>query len=332
MTVSALPAVSMAYHVIDFLGNVQFVGSWSIWSQLPTWLLSLASLALERGWMLSPAPLALGWWYWRRASSVQKVTSGMLRAQPEGPLVLFPDVGVKAEIVAIEAYGKFARLKVTNKGNRGRFWATAIVQSVNGTVIWPALCYDRAFDVPWHGMTALRYCDMVPSEEGVLNIAESVNIGTDEPILVHLLAISEEANGTELRTHALNVEAKASYHHPLTARLAVTVWREVGGAGAGVCSGEFEIEANVKGEIRAVERGDWEIVSAFYGSSGHYMNVADKLRSLVSGGKLSIRVETGNLAPGDPSPGVVKRLFVAHMRGGIVLIEDVEEHQTLELP
>lgn len=329
VTVSALPAVSWVYHAIDFLGNVQFVGSWEIWSQLPAWLIWLASLVLERGWMLSPAPLALALWYGRRASLAQKAAIER-RQESHGPLILAPDIGMRATLQALDSFDEFARLKVTNQGNRGRFRATASLHHVSGSWVWADSRFGRNYNLPWHGINISMHCDMMPSEEAVLNLAESINVNCDEPHFIHLLSVVEDSGGVESLLQFISLESNG--RDRVEARLTVSVFRELGGAGIEVCKGTFAVEVAPSGEIRAVELGHLIIRSAVYGAGSKATDVTERLRAQVVDEKLSLLVENENLISLDPSPGVPKQLAVTYEWRGRFSEKRVAEHGLLELP
>jgi hypothetical protein len=78
------------------------------------------------------------------------------------------------------------------------------------------------------------------------------------------------------------------------------------------------------------ERG-LQILRAYYGAEGQFMNVTDAVRSQVNGGRLFIRVDNYTMG-GDPLPGVHKRLRILYTIDGERRNVMVDEKTDLQLP
>ncbi len=79
------------------------------------------------------------------------------------------------------------------------------------------------------------------------------------------------------------------------------------------------------------ERG-LEILRAYYGAEGQFVNVTDAVRSQVDGGgRLFLRVDNYSMG-GDPAPGVHKRLRVMYRIDGDRRSVVVDEKTNLQLP
>jgi Domain of unknown function (DUF3395) len=74
-----------------------------------------------------------------------------------------------------------------------------------------------------------------------------------------------------------------------------------------------------------------QIVRAFYGADGQFVNVTEALRSRVGDGRLYLRVDNESLG-GDPLPGVHKWLRVLYFYEGVRRNIVVEEKTDLRLP
>jgi len=78
------------------------------------------------------------------------------------------------------------------------------------------------------------------------------------------------------------------------------------------------------------ERG-LQIVRAYYGAEGQFVNVTDALRSQMDGGRLYLRVDNYSMGA-DPLPGVHKRLRVLYQIDGERRNIVVDEKTNLQLP
>src|SRR5437660_6623085 len=74
-----------------------------------------------------------------------------------------------------------------------------------------------------------------------------------------------------------------------------------------------------------------EILRAYYGAEGQFMNVTDALRSRVDDGRLYLRVDNYSMG-GDPAPGVHKCLRILYTIGGDRRNIVVDEKTDLQLP
>lgn len=78
------------------------------------------------------------------------------------------------------------------------------------------------------------------------------------------------------------------------------------------------------------ERG-LQIVRAYYGAEGQFMNVTDALRSRIDDGRLYLRVDNATMG-GDPLPGTRKWLRVLYFYEGIRRNIVIDEKTDLRLP
>jgi hypothetical protein len=78
------------------------------------------------------------------------------------------------------------------------------------------------------------------------------------------------------------------------------------------------------------ERG-LQILRAYYGAEGQFMNVTEAVRSQVNDGRIFIRVDNYSMG-GDPVPGAHKRLRVLYTIGGERRNVVVDEKTNLQLP
>ena len=76
---------------------------------------------------------------------------------------------------------------------------------------------------------------------------------------------------------------------------------------------------------------DFQILRAYYGAEGQFVNVTDALRSRVDGGRLYLRVDNYSMGV-DPLPGVHKSLRVLYTIGGERRNVVVDEKTDLQLP
>jgi len=74
-----------------------------------------------------------------------------------------------------------------------------------------------------------------------------------------------------------------------------------------------------------------EILRAYYGAEGQFVNVTDTVRSRVDGGRLYLRVDNYSMGV-DPLPGVHKRLRILYTLGGERRNIVVDEKTDLKLP
>ena len=74
-----------------------------------------------------------------------------------------------------------------------------------------------------------------------------------------------------------------------------------------------------------------QILRAYYGADGQFMNVTDAVRSRVDGGHLFLRVDNYSMGV-DPAPGVHKRLRILYTIGGDRRNIVVDEKTDLQLP
>jgi hypothetical protein len=74
-----------------------------------------------------------------------------------------------------------------------------------------------------------------------------------------------------------------------------------------------------------------QILRAYYGADGQFMNVTDALRSRVDDGRLYLRVDNYSMG-GDPAPGVHKRLRILYTIGEDRRNIVVDEKTDLQLP
>jgi hypothetical protein len=80
-------------------------------------------------------------------------------------------------------------------------------------------------------------------------------------------------------------------------------------------------------------RGQLQILSAKYGSGRQQVDVTSRLQSLVNNGRLSVQVNNGSMAVGDPAPQQPKNLFVSYSVGnGQRQTRTVQEGSYLTLP
>jgi DnaJ-like protein len=77
--------------------------------------------------------------------------------------------------------------------------------------------------------------------------------------------------------------------------------------------------------------GDLRIVSAEYGGSGRYRDVAPRLRGMVQNGRLKVKVTNDNMG-GDPAVDVDKKLRVIYDYRGDRGEKEEDEGNTLEIP
>lgn len=78
------------------------------------------------------------------------------------------------------------------------------------------------------------------------------------------------------------------------------------------------------------ERGV-QILRAYYGADGQFINVTDALRSRVNDGRLFLRVDNYSMGA-DPAPGVHKRLRILYVISGERRNIVVDEKTDLQLP
>jgi DnaJ-like protein len=78
------------------------------------------------------------------------------------------------------------------------------------------------------------------------------------------------------------------------------------------------------------ERG-LQILRAYYGADGQFINVTDAVRSRIDDGRLYLRVDNYSMG-GDPMPGVHKRLRILYTIGGERRNIVVDEKTDLQLP
>ncbi len=78
------------------------------------------------------------------------------------------------------------------------------------------------------------------------------------------------------------------------------------------------------------ERGT-QILRAYYGAEGQFMNVTDTLRSRIDDGQLFVHVDNDSMG-GDPLPGVHKYLRVLYVQDGQRRNVVVDEKTDLRLP
>ncbi len=74
-----------------------------------------------------------------------------------------------------------------------------------------------------------------------------------------------------------------------------------------------------------------QILRAYYGADGQFVNVTDALRSQMIGGRLFLHVDNYSMGV-DPAPGVHKRLRILYSIGGDRRNIVVEEKTDLQLP
>ncbi len=77
--------------------------------------------------------------------------------------------------------------------------------------------------------------------------------------------------------------------------------------------------------------GNFQIVRAYYGLNNQTNDVTDRLRRMVQGGSLTVRVTNGNLG-GDPAAGRDKVLTVIYRYQGREQTSTVKEGNTLSIP
>ena len=78
------------------------------------------------------------------------------------------------------------------------------------------------------------------------------------------------------------------------------------------------------------ERG-LHVMRAYYGGEGAFVNVTERVRSMIQGGRLYIRVDNNSMG-GDPDPRVHKSLRVLYWFEGERRNAVVPEHGELRLP
>jgi len=74
-----------------------------------------------------------------------------------------------------------------------------------------------------------------------------------------------------------------------------------------------------------------QILRAYYGAEGQFMNVTDVLRSRIDDGRLFLRVDNHSMG-GDPLPGAHKRLRIMYVQAGERRNIVVDEKTDLRLP
>lgn len=78
------------------------------------------------------------------------------------------------------------------------------------------------------------------------------------------------------------------------------------------------------------ERG-FHIMRAYYGGEGHFINVTERLRHMIEGGRLRTRVDNEHIGV-DPDPHVRKVMRVLYWSQGERHNIVVPEHEILDLP
>lgn len=94
---------------------------------------------------------------------------------------------------------------------------------------------------------------------------------------------------------------------------------------------EHERHDDYRSEGSERHEGRLEILRAYYGAGGQFINVTDTLRSRVQDGRLFMRIDNFNLGV-DPMPGVHKWLRVMYAIDGERRHVTVEEKTDLQLP
>lgn len=102
---------------------------------------------------------------------------------------------------------------------------------------------------------------------------------------------------------------------------------------------ELDPEGGYERHERAERREEYEerhesqlqILRAYYGADGQFMNVTDTLRSRIDDGRIHIRVDNHSMG-GDPLPGRQKWLRILYVYNGERRHAAVEEKTDLRLP